>query len=219
MCLRLTQWQVCNSSWDEIYFTVLTKRWKCSYLRCMGRIQQIINIRYACECRPGYAGDGLNCVKTAENPTKENWDEEEGEMTRTSWLRQIQMSNSPFQRNIVRRAWMLLTVMVMVIVWSTMQREDTYANVCPDSRETERICAHSLVSFLPCPLLVALNQFLISDQCNPTDTHTCTQNAECVYGERERAYVCKCVQGMFRSWLLFHRMHCLHWFSLDSPFK
>ncbi|KAF8381850.1 nid-1 [Pristionchus pacificus] len=37
------------------------------------------NDRYACECRPGYAGDGLNCVKTAENPTKENWDEEEEE--------------------------------------------------------------------------------------------------------------------------------------------
>ncbi|GMT09886.1 hypothetical protein PFISCL1PPCAC_1183, partial [Pristionchus fissidentatus] len=35
------------------------------------------NDRYACECRPGYAGDGINCVKTAEQPTKENFDEEE----------------------------------------------------------------------------------------------------------------------------------------------
>lgn len=36
---------------------------------------------------------------------------------------------------------------------------------------------------------------IIVDDCTPGDEHACHENAACVFGEVERAYTCKCLQG------------------------
>uniref|UniRef100_A0A914S3R0 EGF-like domain-containing protein n=1 Tax=Parascaris equorum TaxID=6256 RepID=A0A914S3R0_PAREQ len=35
---------------------------------------------------------------------------------------------------------------------------------------------------------------LVVDECAPTEAHGCHEHAECVYGQVEGAYICKCVQ-------------------------
>lgn len=36
----------------------------------------------------------------------------------------------------------------------------------------------------------------IIDNCSPNDRASCHPNAECVYGQAEGAYVCKCIEGI-----------------------